>query len=64
MLLSKVSGSLPNYFPFSQGDGGLPGTPGLPVSSRHFIYISLCHLDMKGIPKETDILKCAQTGRP
>lgn len=64
MLLSEVSGSLANYFPSSQGDAGLPGAPGLPVSSRHFIYISLCHLAMEGIPKEPDILKRAQAGRP
>lgn len=52
MLLSEVSGSLANYFLSSQGDAGLPGTPGLPVSSRHFIYISLRDLDVEEIPKE------------
>lgn len=62
MLLSEVSGSLANYFPSSQGDDGLPGTPGLPVSSRHFIYISLRDLDVEEIPKELDILKRAQAG--
>lgn len=64
MLRSKVSESLANYFSSSQGDAGLPGTPGLPVSSCHFIYISLGYLDMEEIPKETDILKGAQAGRP
>lgn len=63
VLLSEVSGSLANYFPSSQGDAGLPGTPGLPVSSRHFIYISLHDLDVEEIPKESDILKRAQAGR-
>lgn len=33
-----------NYCLLLQGDTGLPGTPGLPVSSHFFIYISLCHL--------------------
>lgn len=64
ILLSEVSGSLANNFPSSQGDAGLPGAPGLPVSSRHFIYISLGYLDMEEIPKEPDILKRAQAGRP
>lgn len=39
LLLGEVSGSLANYFSSSQGDAGLPGSPGVPVSSRHFIHI-------------------------
>lgn len=35
-----------NHCLLLQGDTGLPGTPGLPVSSHFFIYISLCHLCM------------------
>lgn len=41
MLLSEVLRGLANYFPSSQGDAGLPGAPGLSVSSRHLHLIRL-----------------------